>query len=176
MLGKKGETNTPKVLDVDANFQGNLVFKDAVNLHLNGNFEGRLETKGDLLIGSHASVRANIIGERITIAGSVTGDVTALNEIKLSPTARLVGNIKAPAFVIERGAVFHGQSQMLAQGENGARRVFLNLDEVAQYLSVEKSLVADWAKSGQLEGIREGEGWRFDKERVDAWVENGRIK
>jgi excisionase family DNA binding protein len=178
MLGKKGESHAQKVLDVDANFQGNLTFKDAVNLHINGNFEGRLETKGDLLIGEHASVRANIIGERITIAGAVTGDVTALNEIRLMPTSRLVGNIKTPSFMIERGAVFQGSSQMLAQGEGerGVRRLFLNLDEVAQYLSVEKSLVAEWAKSGQLEGIREGEGWRFDKERVDSWVENGRLK
>ena len=49
LLGnKKNDSSAPKVLDVDASLQGNLVFKDAVNLHINGNFEGRLETKGDL--------------------------------------------------------------------------------------------------------------------------------
>ena len=45
MLGKKKASLIEKVLEVDANFQGNLIFKDEVNLHINGHFEGRLETK-----------------------------------------------------------------------------------------------------------------------------------
>src|SRR5258708_3691608 len=102
---KKNDSNVPKVLDVDASLQGNLVFKDAVNLHINGNFEGRLETKGDLLIGEHALVKANIIGERISIAGNVTGDITALTEVKLTGTARVVGTITTPSFTVEKGSV-----------------------------------------------------------------------
>src|SRR3989338_1770853 len=96
MLGKKHGNSAPKVLEVDASFQGNLIFKDEVNLHINGHFEGRLETKGDLLIGEQASVKANIIGERITIAGSVNGDVTAVSELRLAPTAKVIGDIRTP--------------------------------------------------------------------------------
>ena len=177
MLGKKNETHARKVLDVDASLQGNLVFKDAVNLQINGSFEGKLETKGDLLIGEHAVVRADIIGERITIAGNVTGDVNALSEIRLTSTARLFGNIKAPTFVIEKGGVFQGSSYMLSSEarETGSRRLFLTLDEVAHYLSVESNLVSEWAENGKLPGAREGKNWRFEKQKVDEWIANGRI-
>ncbi len=182
MLGKKNGSQVQKVpekkvLDVDASFQGNLIFKDEVSLRISGNFEGRLETKGDLFIGERAVVRANIIGERITIAGDVNGDVTAASEITLTATAKVVGDIRAPQLVIERGAVLHGMSRMLAshEKENAHRAIFFNLDEVSRYLSVEANLITEWVESGKLPGVRNGEEWRFDKQKVDEWIANGRI-
>jgi excisionase family DNA binding protein len=176
MLGKKNESQS-KVLDVDASLQGNLNFKDAVNLRINGNFEGKLETKGDLLIGDHAVVKASIIGERITVAGNVTGDITALTEIRLTASAHVVGDIETPSFTMEKGCVFHGMSRMVTEGQTPAngRRAFLTLDEVSRYLSVESHLISQWAENGKLPGLREGSHWRFEKEKVDQWIANGRI-
>ena len=178
MLGKKNESRTSKILDVDASMQGSLVFKDAVNLHINGSFDGRLETKGSLVIGEGASVRADIIGENISIAGNVHGDITASAEVALKSTARVYGNIKTPTLSVEKGATFHGLSRMLENeaAELATPRVFFNLEDVAKYLSVERELVTEWAQSGKLPGAREGEGWRFDKRRVDEWIANGRIQ
>jgi excisionase family DNA binding protein len=177
MLGKKNESKAQKVLDVDASLQGNLVFKDEVNLHINGHFEGRLETKGDLLIGEHAIVKANIVGERITISGNVNGDVTAASELVLKSTGKLVGDIRTPQFITERGAVFHGMSRMLSGHETDGvpHSVFFNLDEVSRYLSVETSMISQWAENGKLPGMREGDAWKFDKRKVDEWIANGRI-
>ena len=177
MLGKKNISQAQKVLDVDASLQGNLIFKDEVNLHINGSFEGRLETKGDLLIGEHAVVKANIVGERITISGSVNGDVTAASEIVLTATAKLVGDIRTQHLITERGAVFHGMSRMLAgqDRETGARPVFFNIDEVSHYLSVETELISEWVENGKLPGTRDGKNWRFDKQKVDEWIANGRV-
>lgn len=177
MLGKKNASPVQKVLEVDANFQGNLAFKDEVNLHINGHFEGRLDTKGDLLIGEHATVKANIIGERITIAGSVNGDVTAQSEIRLMAASKVVGDIRTPNLVIERGAVFHGMSRMLSNIEKDPnhRSVLFNIDEVSRYLSVETELIAEWAENGKFPGMRDGESWKFEKDKVDEWIANGRI-
>ncbi len=178
ILGRKNASKEPKVLDVDASLQGNLVFKDAVQLRINGSFDGNLETKGDLFIGDHATVKANIIGERITIAGTLQGDVTALTELKLTSTARVSGNIKTPTLEIEKGGIFHGSSRMLADAENHstqARRVLFGVDEVAHYLSVEKNLIAEWAETGKLPASRDGEVWRFEKQKVDEWIANGRV-
>ena len=175
---KKNQANEPKVLDVDASLQGNLVFKDAVQLRINGNFDGNLETKGDLQIGEHATVKANIIGERIVISGILSGDVTATEELRLASTARVTGNIKTPALTIDKGAIFHGNSKMLVESENhsgAARRVFFDADEVAHYLSVEKNLISEWAETGKLPAAREGEVWRFEKQKVDEWIANGRV-
>lgn len=188
MLGRKNESQAHKVLDVDASFQGHLVFKDAVHLCINGRFEGRLETKGDLIIGEHAVVKANIFGERITLAGNITGDLVAVSEIRLTPTARVLGNIQTPSLVMEKGCFFQGQCSMLSDtptsarraaepaGSSGGRKVLLGVEEVAHYLSVETSLISEWAESGKLPGQRAGSGWQFDKEKVDEWIANGRIR
>lgn len=165
------------MLDVDASFQGSLVFKDAVNLRISGDFEGKLETRGELWIGESAHVKATLIGDRITVSGNVWGDITALNEVCVTATGRLTGNVKAPRFSIEKGAVFNGQCRMEDEPVKepaAARHLFLTLDEVASYLSVESSLISQWADAGRLPGLREGNAWRFDKKEVDEWIANGR--
>ena len=42
------EDREDKILDVDARMQGTVVFKDPVNLRINGSFEGKLDTRGNL--------------------------------------------------------------------------------------------------------------------------------
>ena len=79
--------------------------------------------------------------------------------------------------ITERGAVFHGMSRMLTgqDKETSHRSVFFNLDEVSRYLSVETGLISEWVENGKLPGTREGENWKFDKQKVDEWIANGRI-
>ena len=79
MMGNKGKKyEGEKVLDVDASMEGSLIFKDPVNLRINGRFEGTLNTKGSLMIGENAVVIADISGDTIFIAGKVNGNVHAL--------------------------------------------------------------------------------------------------
>ena len=68
----KRDKNEKKILDVDASMQGTLTFKDPVNLRINGDFEGKLDTKGILTISANAFVRADINGDEIVISGKVT--------------------------------------------------------------------------------------------------------
>ncbi len=177
MLGKKNASHEPKVLEVDASLQGNLVFKDPVKLIINGSFEGRLETKGELTIGEHAVVKADILGDRITISGKVNGNITAASEIRLTATAQGIGDVQAPSLAIDKGGVLQGTSRMLPAEEvsQHARRVLMNMEEVAHYLSVERELVTEWAENGKLPGVKDGVGWQFEKKRVDQWIANGRI-
>jgi len=59
--------------------QGNLSFKDPVNLRINGRFEGNLEVRGTLAIGSTAIVKADILGDNI-IEKSIRKDVEAFQK------------------------------------------------------------------------------------------------
>ena len=161
------EEPAEKFLDVNAAMQGTLSFKDPVNLRINGRFEGSLDTKGVLVVGENAVVSANVNGESVTIAGRVTGDVVATKELKLDPTGRLFGNIKAPVLSVAAGAVLNGNCQMT---EGGAAKSPMSLEEVASYLEVEPARVEGWAAKGDLPGRREGEGWKFERENVEAWL------
>lgn len=176
---KQDQEQAPKMLDVDASMQGTLAFKDPVNLRINGSFEGTLETKGSLFIGERASVKANITGEMIQIAGEVVGDVRADKELEIIAPGRLIGDAETPSLSVQKGAVLQGRINMIslaAAPARGAARSVMSVDELAAYLAVEKTLIFEWVDSGKLPGIRESSGWRFDKTKVDEWVASGRIK
>ena len=167
------EEERSRRLEVDASMTGSLSFKDPVNLQINGQFEGTLDTKGILSIGEKAHVKATIRGELISIAGSVEGTITAVNRLELLPTARVVGKIVAPELVVQQGAVFHGTCEMLQEAPSTQ---WINLEELASYLEVEPGTVVEWAQTGRLPAQREGNQWRFDRKQVEAWIAQEKIR
>jgi len=119
MMGKKDKKQEgDRVLDVDASMQGSLAFKDPVNLRINGRFEGTLNTQGNLMIGERAAVNADITGDSIVVAGKVNGNINALKELKLIAPACVVGDIQTPLLSIAEGAIFEGNSKMLAKSKS----------------------------------------------------------
>jgi len=180
MMGKRDKKHEgERVLDVDASMQGTLSFKDPVNLHINGRFEGLLNTKGNLMIGEHASVSADITGESIIVAGKVNGNITAAKELKLIAPGCVIGDISTPLLSIAEGAIFDGGCKMLAKSkseEGHASAAMMTQEELAKYLEVEAGVISEWVNSGKIPVMKEGDGWRFDRSRIDAWVAEGKIK
>ncbi|MDD5692276.1 MAG: polymer-forming cytoskeletal protein, partial [Candidatus Omnitrophica bacterium] len=137
-----------KTLDVDAAMQGTLSFKDPVNLRINGKFEGNLETRGNLTIGTTAVVNADILGDNVIIGGRVKGKITARERLTLLPQAVVEGHIYPAKLNVAEGALLQGQCTMLHD--------FLNAEELAKYLEVELNSIMEWANSGKVPGNKEG--------------------
>jgi len=173
----KAET-AEKVLDVNASMQGTMVFKDPVNLRINGRFEGSLDTKGKLTIGEDAEVIANIIGDDITIAGKVTGNIHSKTRLSLTGTGYIDGDVDTTALNIDEGGVFNGRCQMssLSGASNATvRKRTMNLDEVARYLEVDSSLVHEWASQKKVPAVKDGNVWKFNKDEIDQWVAREKV-
>lgn len=164
----KEKKTDDKILDVDASMQGTLSFKDPVNLRINGHFDGTLETKGNLTIGETANVNAHIVGENVIIAGRVKGDVIATTRLVFLPTAIFHGEIKTPKLNIVEGAVFQGKCNMIQD--------LLDADEVSRFLEIDKNSLLDWANSGKIPAVKEGNSWRFERSKIEEWVASGKIR
>lgn len=173
-MAKKKEEVTEKVLDVDASIQGTIVFKDPVNLRVNGEFEGKLEARGSLTIGETAHVKANITGEKVTIAGRVTGNVTATESLTVIAPAKIYGDIVTPSLSVSEGALIEGRLRMGLSGTQAEE--LLSLEEVARYLEVEVALVREWAQKQKIPATREGDKWQFKKSEVDRWIQKERVQ
>lgn len=180
LRGKKGHgkgEEEEKVLDVDASMQGTLTFKDPVNLKISGKFEGNLDTKGSLAIGEQAVVNAEIKGDDIAISGKVKGHVTAHRSLEVTNKAEVIGDVQTPILKVDKGAILQGNCKMILPGhEASVQRKNLGVDELAQYLEVDKSLIMEWADQGKIPAQKEGESWKFDKEKVDNWVAREKVK
>lgn len=156
-----------KILDVDAAMQGSLNFREPVNLRINGRFEGNLETKGNLTIGPSAVVMADIVGDNIIVSGKVKGRVTARERLTLLPQAIIEGDIYPAKLNMLEGAIFEGRCSMLHD--------FLNTEELARYLEVDINSILEWASSGKVPALKEGDSWRFDRKAIDSWIASGKI-
>jgi len=167
--GRKETTMEPeqKSIEINAQMQGTLSFNDPVNLKINGNFNGTLEVKGTLTVGSSAFVEAHITGENIVIAGKVRGDIIAKRMLVLMPTAVLTGNISTPKLNIVEGAVFQGKCQMMDD--------ILSLDEVANYLEIDKPAIMELANAGKIPASRSGDTWTFERSKIDSWAATGKV-
>lgn len=175
MLGRKKKANTVsgKYIDLDAGMQGKVIFKDPVNLRINGNFEGDLEARGKMIIGETANIRANITGDSVEIKGAVAGNIKAVIEIKIFAGASVTGNIESPSIAIEKGAIFNGSAIMEYAGR--AANDIMDSSEVAQYLEMDEYEIINWAKSGKIPALNEDGAWKFNKREVDEWVSSEKV-
>lgn len=90
------------------------------DLVIDGRVEGTIAL-GDhsLMIGEGASIVANLVANAVTISGEVKGNVTGNATVELKSTGIVEGDIKAPRFLMEDGAVLHGRVD--ATGKRGAK-------------------------------------------------------
>ena len=165
--------NTVRWLEVDASMTGTLTFKDPVNLQINGQFEGTLETKGSLSIGEKARVKATIYGETIMIGGTVNGTISATNRLELLASARITGKVTSPRVVMHDGSVLSGTLEMLSKTPDGA---WMTVEDLARYLEVDAATVSQWAQSGRLPAQWEDNQWRFERAKVEEWLAHEKIK
>ncbi len=168
LRGRKQEKEDIKSIEISAGMQGSLIFKDTVDLKINGDFNGSLVTKGTLSVGPNAKIEANIVGDSIILAGQIKGDITANTMLVLMETATLRGNISTPKLNIVEGATFHGKCQMMED--------LLSLEQVANYLEIERTEIETLANSGKIPGTKtENNSWRFDRTQIDEWASTGKI-
>jgi cytoskeletal protein CcmA (bactofilin family) len=94
-------------------FNGELNFESS--LKIEGSFKGKIKSKGHLIIGENAKIRASIKAYSIVIAGEVKGDVEAVERLELLPTGKLYGNIRTKKLKMADGVIFEGSCEMLKE-------------------------------------------------------------
>jgi cytoskeletal protein CcmA (bactofilin family) len=77
-------------------------------MRIDGHIEGRFESRNRLTIGAGGEANASIKAQEVDVAGSVKGNVEAVDRIILRNGANLIGNVKTAGIVIEDGAYFKG--------------------------------------------------------------------
>jgi cytoskeletal protein CcmA (bactofilin family) len=104
------------LLGTSALISGNV---KATVCRVDGMVDGKVECTQDLDIGESGRLTADAIAaNKIVLAGQVTGHVSTGGTLRLLPTARIAGDIRARSIVIEEGAFFNGKCIMRPSGES----------------------------------------------------------
>jgi cytoskeletal protein CcmA (bactofilin family) len=113
------ESDLDTVLAEDIEFEGTIEFSDP--LLIKGSAKGEIRSESDLFIAGSATVAADVHARRITVKGSVEGDVDASERVELFSGATIRGNVKTPDLIVQSGSRLSGRCEMPDQPgpENG---------------------------------------------------------
>jgi cytoskeletal protein CcmA (bactofilin family) len=91
----------------DAEFSGKLFTKGPIRI--NGKFEGDLKAEGLIQIGPTGKVKTHIVGRKIVVEGSLLGNITASEDVVITETGRVMGDITTPNLQLGKGVVVTGK-------------------------------------------------------------------
>ncbi len=100
------ENKIGTVVADDIEFRGRLIFKNS--LKLKGFFEGKIETKGQLIIGQESTVSADIKAGVVSVNGTVNGKIKAAQRVELYTKSVTRCDLITPELYIEKGSIFNG--------------------------------------------------------------------
>lgn len=95
----KGEINSPNDIRID------------------GVFEGKIFSKGRVVVGEKAEIKGDIICENVDFWGKMTGSLFVRDTLTLKDTCSVNGDLHVQRLVVELGAHFDGTCKMLKEGE-----------------------------------------------------------
>lgn len=108
MKGKSGDLNG--FLDRGSSFKGELEFEDT--MRIDGKFNGKINSKNELIVGESATIEGDIHVGRVAISGTVIGRIVAAQRVEIHRNGKVYSDIDTPALIIEEGAIFQGNCVM----------------------------------------------------------------
>ena len=87
------------------------------DLRIDGTFEGKVQTKGRVVIGESAIIKGDIICENVDLWGRVEGDLYVKDTLALKEGCKMNGTINVSRLSVELGATFNGTCRTITEEE-----------------------------------------------------------
>ena len=95
------------------------------DIRVDGTFEGKVQTKGRVVVGETAVVKGDIICENIDLWGKVNGNIFVKDTLALMEGCQVDGNLNVKRLSVELGATFNGNCRMITDGAKVFTTLFL---------------------------------------------------
>ena len=87
------------------------------DIRIDGTFEGKVQTKGRVVVGENASVKGDVICENIDLWGKMEGNVFVKNTLALKEGCVVDGSLNVRKLSVELGSSFNGTCRMITEAE-----------------------------------------------------------
>lgn len=98
-----------------AKFRGEL--DAAGSVFISGEFEGKLNTSGEIIVAEGSKITGNIHGGSVVVSGDVDGDISAAHSLEITKTGRVQGALIGGRIVIQEGSQYSGRVNVESQEE-----------------------------------------------------------
>ena len=89
----------------------------AGGVRIDGTVKGKVSAGGDITIGLDGVIEGSARACNVNVAGKVTGDVIATGAVKMLAGSKIVGDLAATCFAIEKGAHYKGKCMITDSNE-----------------------------------------------------------
>ncbi len=124
MFGKKQTADFSKfdtLIGKNTSFEGTLTAEGTIRI--DGKIKGDVKVEGDIYIGESSQVIGNIMGSNIIVGGNVDGNIIANEQLRLTSTGKVIGDISVKSLIIDENGVFEGSSKMTSNEINSKHKL-----------------------------------------------------
>jgi cytoskeletal protein CcmA (bactofilin family) len=90
---------------------------------IEGKFQGDIKTDDQLVVGPTGKVKTDIVARKVTVAGTLIGNISASEEVTLLHTGKVLGNINTPKLIVEPGVITEGKVTITSGQTDDARKI-----------------------------------------------------
>jgi cytoskeletal protein CcmA (bactofilin family) len=87
------------------------------DIRIDGSFEGRVQSKGRVVVGESAIIKGDIVCENIDLWGKVEGNLFVKDTLSLKDGCVVSGNLHVRRLSVELGATFNGNCKTITEAE-----------------------------------------------------------
>lgn len=98
------------IIGEDTQVKGEI--KSAGSFRLDGSLDGNALVEGEVYIGEKASVKGNVSGKKIVVAGQVNGNVSSAESVEIKKNGKIFGDISGNTLIVNEGASYKGRVTM----------------------------------------------------------------
>ena len=112
--------NTPNVNSISRISAGTVIKGEILSpcdIRIDGTFEGKIQSKGRVVVGESAHIKGDIVCDSIDLWGKVEGNVFVKDTLNLKEGCVVNGNLNIRKLSVELGATFNGNCKMINEGD-----------------------------------------------------------
>ncbi len=102
--------SVPTLIGAETSFQGEINSSDSICIQ--GTFQGKLHSSGNVYINQSAWVQADIEAQYVAVHGTVQGNILAHEELNLGTTGRISGDVHTGTLTVNTGGILDGCCRM----------------------------------------------------------------
>ncbi|MDD5110288.1 MAG: polymer-forming cytoskeletal protein [Patescibacteria group bacterium] len=87
-------------------------FTASGDVTVEGAVNGSVRTERHLRIGEQAKIAANVNAGSALVAGEIIGNITVRENLEITSTGKILGDIKTKVLTVAAGATLHGKCQV----------------------------------------------------------------
>ncbi len=87
------------------------------DVRIDGTFEGRIQSKGRVIIGESAILKGDIVCNDVDLWGKIEGNVFVKGTLSLKEGCTVNGNLYIRRLSVELGATFNGNCKTITEAE-----------------------------------------------------------